>query len=89
MDTAVAQVVHVNPQFVVDEFTHIDIEHLAVVRKRHMHIRSLTEERGNQTCGNIRHASGFGVQVLDHVAHALRQIGDLRSDNQDPGIFSC
>ena len=87
MNAAVVQVVHVNPQFVADQVSHVDVEHPPVMRQRHMHIRPLTEQRCNQRSGNIRQPSRLGVQTVDHIPHAFRQIGDFRRHHQNTGAL--
>ena len=88
MDPAVAQVVHVNSQFFIDQLAHIHMEHFPVMGQRNMHISSLTEKGRHQTGRNIGHTARLGVQMVNHIAHAFGQISDFRCHHQDPWIFT-
>ena len=84
MDPAVVQVVHVDPQLVADELAHVDVEHPPVVGQRDMHVGPLPEQRAHQRGGYVGQPPRLGPQDVAHIAHPLRQIGDLRSDDQNP-----
>ena len=87
MNPAVVQVAHVDAQLVADQLADVDVEHLAVVRQRDVHVGSLAEQGADQRGRHIRQAAGLGVQHICHVAHPLGKIGDFRGDDQDGRRF--
>lgn len=87
MNPAVVQVAHVDAQLVADQLADVDVEHLAVVRQRDVHVGSLAEQSADQRGRHIRQTAGLGVQHICHVAHPLGKIGDFRGDDQDGRRF--
>ena len=87
MDALVGEVALVLPQFVRDELGRLYVEHAPVVRQRHVDVRAKLVQRLDKRRRNIGHAAGFRGHLARKVAHSLRKIRDLRSDNQDSRIF--
>jgi len=83
MDARVGQAALVDAQLVTDQLSHLHMKHAPVVRQRHVDIGTEIKQRRHQRRGDIRQTAGFGGQPARHIAHAGRQVGDFRSDDQD------
>ena len=86
MDAFVGQMALVLSQLVGNELRRLFVEHAPVVRQRHMDVRAEFVERGNERSGDVGHAAGLGRHLAREVAHAVRQIGNLRGDYQNSRI---
>lgn len=54
-----------------------------------MDVRSLIKKSGDQRGRNICQPTGFGCELGRQITHAVRQIGDLGGDDEDPWIVEC
>lgn len=61
----------------------------AVIGQGDVDIPAVLEQGGNQRRGNIREPAGLGLEAVGHPAHAFRQVGDFRRDDEHAGFFSA
>ena len=73
-------------EFLAEDVVDIGVEHLTVVREGDVDISAEFEERGDERGGDVGEPAGLGVHSLGHIAHAFRQIGDFRGDDEDSRI---
>jgi hypothetical protein len=88
MNSLVGKMAFVFPQFGSYELRSFDMEHPAVVRERHMNIGAERMKGLHKRGGNIGHAARLCRHLAGEIAHSLRKICNLRSDNKDSRIFS-
>ena len=87
VDALVRHAALVHAKLVRDKLRRLFVEHPAVVRQRHMHVRAEVKERRDERGGDVGHATCLRAHLSRKVAHPLRQIGDLRRDDQDARLF--
>ena len=73
-------------EFLAEDVVDIGVEHLTVVREGDVDICAEFEERGDEGSGDVGEPAGFGVHALGHIAHAFREVGDFRGDDEDARI---
>ena len=73
--------------FLAQEGGQAAFEEAAVVGQGHMHIGPLFKEGRDQRCRNVGQAAGLRGQVAGVTAHAIGQIGNLRGNHEDAGVF--
>ena len=78
----------VHAEFLGDKLGRLLMEHSPVVRQSHMDIRAEIEKRRHKRSGYIRHATGLCAHLSGKVAHAFRQIRNLRGDYQDTRLLA-
>ena len=87
MDTLVGQVALVLAKLVGNELSRLDMKHATIMGKRHMHVRPKTVQRLHERSRHVRHTAGFGGHLTGQVPHALRQIRDLRGNDENSRIL--
>ncbi len=70
-------------QLLFVQVEHITMEHAPVIWQGHVDIRAELKQGGDQRGGHIGQTSGFGRHGLRQIAHARRQIGNFRGDDED------
>ena len=61
-------------------------EYGTVIGKRHMNISTMIKQCFDQSSRYIGQTTGFGRKEAGHAFHAVRQIGDLRGNDEYTGI---
>ena len=74
-------------QFVRDQLRRLDVEHATIVGQRDMHVGPQQVQSLHKRRRNVSHAACLGGHLARQVPHALRKIGNLRSDNENPRIL--
>ena len=87
VDALVGQVALVLAQLFRDKLSRLDMEHAPVVRQRNMYVGAQLVQRLDERRGDIGHAAGLGGHLAGEIAHPLREIGNLRRDNENPRIL--
>ena len=77
----------VEAQLVGDELAGLLVEHPPVVRQGHVDVRPQVEQRPDERRRHVGHAARLGAHAPGEVAHPLREIRDLRRDDQDARVF--
>ncbi len=72
-------------ELVVEDAGDVEVEHPAVVWQRDVDIGALVVEGLDQRGGDIGEATGLGAHPLGEVAHAFREVGNFRGDDEDAG----
>lgn len=71
--------------FEFEDVFRVEVEHAPVVWQGHMDVGTLIVESLDEGGGDIGEAAGFGAHALGQVSHAVGEIGDFGSDDEDPG----
>ena len=72
-------------EFVIEDFLHVEVEHLPVVGQGDVDIGAEVVECLDERGGDVGESSRLGRHALGEVSHASRQIRDFWGDDEDPG----
>ena len=87
MDALVGEMALILFKLIRNELRRLLVEHPAIMRQSDVNISSELVERGDERCRHVGHAARLRGHLSGEVAHAFRQIRNLRRYNENSRIL--